>query len=153
MYLIEFCADKAPGIDTGWDALHTFIRIPAGAVLAAAAAMEVGPAAQVAAAIIGGGLATGSHLTKAGTRAVINVSPEPFSNWGASLAEDAVVIGSMWIALEHPVYFLVFLGVVVLLMLYLLPKLWRFIRTAAGKAKSYFVKRKAKEIHPARFDE
>jgi hypothetical protein len=126
MYLIEFGVDKVPGLDTGWDLLHTFVRIPAGAILAAAATMEIGPAAQVAAALVGGSLAAGSHLTKSGTRAVINTLPEPFTNWGVSLVEDLVVIGSMWFVLSHPVFFLVFLGVFVLGMIWFLPRLWRF---------------------------
>ena len=138
MYIVEFFADKVPGVDTGWDVLHTFIRIPAGAVLAAAAAMEVGPAAQVAAAILGGGLAAGSHITKAGTRAIINTVPEPFTNWGASLGEDAVVIGSMWLALQYPILFLVLLGLALLLMIWFLPRLWRAGRRIAHRVKSYF---------------
>jgi len=137
MYLVEFFADKVPGVDTGWDVLHTFVRIPAGAILAASTAMEVGPAAQVAAAIIGGGLAAGSHMTKAGTRAFINTLPEPFTNIGASLGEDAVVIGSMWVALEYPILFLTFLGLMIVLMIWFLPKLWRFFHRLILKIKSF----------------
>ncbi len=80
MYFVEFFADKTPGVDTGWDALHTFIRIPAGAALAAGAVGELNPAVEVAAAIIGGGVAAGTHATKAGKRVLINASPEPVSN-------------------------------------------------------------------------
>ena len=90
MYAIEFFADKVPGVDTGWDTLHTFIRIPAGAVLAAGAVGEVGTGAQLAAGLVGGTLATGSHATKAGSRVLINTSPEPVSNWFASVGEDVV---------------------------------------------------------------
>ena len=92
MYAVEFFADKVPGVDTGWDALHTFIRIPAGAVLAAGSVGEVGTGAQLAAGLVGGTLATGSHATKAGSRVLINTSPEPVSNWFASVGEDIAVI-------------------------------------------------------------
>lgn len=128
MYAVEFFADKIPGVDSGWDALHTFIRIPAGAVLAAGAVGEIGPAAQLAAAIVGGSLAATSHATKMGTRALINTSPEPLTNWTASLAEDVAVLGGLWIALNQPLIFIGLLVVVVLLMIWLLPKIWRGIR-------------------------
>jgi len=132
MYCIEFFTDKIPGVDTGWDGLSTFIRIPAGAVLAAGAIGDVGPAAQLAAAIAGGTLATGSHITKAGTRVMINTSPEPITNWFASVGEDVAVIAGLWTALNHPVLFLALLGVFILLMIWLLPKLWRGIKRVFG---------------------
>ncbi len=125
MYCVEFFADKIPGVDTGWDALHTFVRIPAGAVLAAAAIGDMGPAAQLAAALLGGGLTAATHAAKAGTRVVINTSPEPVSNWSMSLAEDAAVFGGLWAALNHPMLFLGFLLLFVLALLWFLPKLWR----------------------------
>ena len=128
MYLVEFFADKIPGVDSGWDALHTFIRIPAGAILAAAAAGPANPALVVAAALLGGGLATLSHATKAGTRVFINTSPEPFTNWTASVTEDAMVIGGIWAALHHPWLFLALVLVFIVLSIWLLPKLWRFIK-------------------------
>lgn len=130
MYCVEFFTDKVPGVDTGWDGLSTFIRIPAGAVLAAGAVGEVGTAAQLAAGIAGGTLATGSHVTKAGTRVLINTSPEPFTNWFASVGEDVAVIAGLWTALYHPVLFIVLLVVFILLMVWLLPKLWRGIKKA-----------------------
>ena len=83
MYCVEFFTDKMPGVDTGWDTIHTFIRIPAGAVVAAAALGEMEPAVQVAAFIVGGGLAASSHAVKAGTRVLLNASPEPITNWTA----------------------------------------------------------------------
>jgi hypothetical protein len=132
MYCIEFFADKVPGIDTGWDGLSTFIRIPAGAVLAAGAVGEVGTAAHLAAAIAGGTLAAGSHATKAGTRMLINTSPEPISNWFASVGEDVAVIAGLWTALHYPVLFIVLLVMFILLMIWLLPKLWRGIRSVFG---------------------
>lgn len=127
MYAVEFFADKVPGVDTGWDTLHTFVRIPAGAVLASAAVGEVGIAAEVAAALVGGGLAAGSHALKAGSRVMINTSPEPVSNWTASVAEDVAVIGGVWAALNHPYWFIAALVLFVILLIWLLPKLARGI--------------------------
>ena len=127
MYLVEFFADKVPGVDSGWDVLHTFIRIPAGAVLAAGAVGDVDPALAFAAALIGGTLAAGSHITKTSARMAINASPEPFSNWTASLAEDALVIAGLWTALHYPLVFLALLAVFVGLVIWLLPKLIRLV--------------------------
>ena len=124
MYFIEFFADKVPGVDTGWDTIHTFIRIPAGAMLAAGAIGHLNPAVEIAAAILGGGLAAGSHATKAGTRVLINTSPEPFSNWFASVGEDIAVIGGVWACINHPVVFLIALVFFIVLMIWLLPRIW-----------------------------
>jgi hypothetical protein len=132
MYCVEFFADKIPGIDSGWDGISTFIRIPAGAILAAGAVGDVGQGAQLAAAIAGGTLATGSHATKAGSRVLINASPEPFSNWLASIGEDIAVILGLWTALYNPVLFIVLLILFILLMIWLLPRLWRGIRQVFG---------------------
>lgn len=128
MYCVEFFTDKVPGVDTGWDVIHTFIRIPAGAVLAAGAVGDVGSGAQLAAGLVGGALATGSHVTKAGTRVLINTSPEPVTNWFASVGEDVSVILGLWTALYHPVLFLVLLALFILLIAWLLPKIWRGIK-------------------------
>ncbi|MFA6164696.1 MAG: DUF4126 domain-containing protein [Methylobacter sp.] len=128
MYFIEFFADKMPGVDTGWDAMHTFIRIPAGAMLAAGAIGDLNPVVELAAAIMGGGLAAGSHATKAGTRVLINTSPEPFSNWSASVAEDVAVIGGVWACINHPVLFLIALVFFILMMIWLLPKIWAGVK-------------------------
>ena len=124
MYAIEFFADKIPGVDNGWDAIHTFIRIPLGALLAAATVGEVNPAATIAAALLGGGLTASTHATKSGARMLINASPEPFSNWMASLGEDAAVIVGLWTALHHPLIFVIFLVVFILLLVWLMPKIW-----------------------------
>lgn len=132
MYMVEFFADKIPGVDTGWDALHTLVRIPAGALLAAGAVGDVGIAAEIAAAMVGGSIAAGTHLTKAGTRVLINTSPEPFSNWGASLGEDIAVFAGLWAALQHPIFFLILLVLFILLMIWLLPKLFRAIKKVLG---------------------
>lgn len=124
MYFIEFFVDKTPGVDTGWDTLHTFIRIPAGAMLAAGAVGDLNPAVEIAAALLGGSLAAGTHATKAGTRVLINTSPEPFSNWIASVGEDVAVVGGVWASINHPAVFLLGLALFVVLMILLLPKIW-----------------------------
>lgn len=133
----EFLADKIPAFDSLWDALHTFIRIPAGAFLAWGAMGDATPAAQLAAAIIGGMITSGTHFAKSGSRAAINTSPEPFSNWTASATEDGLVLGGLWVAIAHPGVFLVLLVVFLLLLAWLLPKLLRFImrmfRRLAGR--------------------
>lgn len=128
MYCVEFFADKTPGVDSGWDALHTFIRIPAGAALAAGAVGPTHTAVTLAAAMVGGGMAASTHATKAGTRVIINTSPEPFSNWVTSFAEDVIVIVGLWTALNHPWLFLLLLAAFILLMIWLLPRLWRAIK-------------------------
>ena len=128
MYVVEFVADKIPGVDTGWDTLHTFIRIPAGAVLAAGAAGTVDPSLSLAAALVGGGVAAVSHAAKSGTRILINASPEPFTNWTASVAEDVMVIGGLWMALNHPFLFLALFVAFMGLMIWLLPKVWRGVK-------------------------
>lgn len=128
MYLVEFFADKIPGVDSLWDTLHTFIRIPAGAVLAAGAVGELGPAAEFAGLLLGGTLATGTHATKAGSRVMMNASPEPFSNWTASVGEDLAVFAGLWAALNHPWVFVGVLALFILLMIWLLPKIWRGIK-------------------------
>ncbi|MFA5921060.1 MAG: DUF4126 domain-containing protein [Methylococcaceae bacterium] len=124
MYFTEFFADKVPGVDTGWDTIHTFIRIPAGAMLAAGAIGDLNPAVDIAAAILGGSLAAGTHATKAGTRVLINTSPEPFSNWFASVGEDIAVIGGVWACINHPVLFLIALVFFIAMMICLLPRIW-----------------------------
>ena len=124
MYFVEFFVDKTPGADTGWDTIHTFIRIPAGAMLAAGAVGDLNPAVEIAAALLGGGLAAGTHATKAGTRVLINTSPEPFSNWVASVGEDVAVVAGVWASINHPAIFLVALVLFVILMIWLLPRIW-----------------------------
>ncbi|MGE0716568.1 MAG: DUF4126 domain-containing protein [Alphaproteobacteria bacterium] len=127
MYAVEFVADKVPGVDTGWDALHTFIRIPAGALLSAGAVWDIDPAVGLAAGLIGGTLATASHATKASARVVINTSPEPFTNWGASVAEDFAVFAGLWAAVQHPWVFIALLALFMAAVIWLLPKLWRLM--------------------------
>ena len=138
MYCVEFFADKTPGVDTAWDSIHTFVRIPAGAVLAAATLGELDPAIQLAAFIIGGGLAASSHAVKAGTRVMLNTSPEPVSNWTASVTEDLIVVGGLWAALNHPLVFLVLLAIVIAFTIWFLPKLWRAIKQVGRSIKGFF---------------
>lgn len=128
MYCVEFFADKTPGVDTAWDSLHTFIRIPLGAVLAMSAVGETTPAVELAAFLVGGSLTAATHATKAGGRVIINSSPEPVSNWFTSLGEDFLVIAGIWTALTHPLVFVVFLILFIILMAWLLPRIWRGIK-------------------------
>ena len=137
MCFVEFFADKIPGVDSLWDVLHTLIRIPAGAALAASVFGDSSSATMLAAAILGGTLAAGSHFSKAGSRALINTSPEPFSNWGASLTEDAAVGGLLWLALAHPLAAGVVVVLMILLMIWLLPKVWRTGRRVAGRLSGW----------------
>lgn len=138
MYCVEFFADKTPGVDTAWDGLHTFVRIPAGALLAAGAMGDVSPTVQLVAGILGGGLAAGTHATKTGTRMLINTSPEPFSNWGASIGEDLMVLAGLWLALNHPLLFLGLLLLFIALMVWLLPKIWRLILALGRRMARWF---------------
>jgi len=142
MYVVEFFADKIPGVDTAWDVLHTFVRIPAGAMLAAGAVGNVDPAVAVAAGILGGGLTAATHATKAGTRAIVNTSPEPFSNWGLSISEDVAVFAGLWAALNHPTLFVVLMFVFIVLLIWLLPKLWRGIKLVFAKIRGWFGSKK-----------
>lgn len=132
MYIVEFVADKIPGVDTGWDTIHTFIRIPAGVLLSAGAVGDINPAVTLTAGILGGGMAAGSHALKSGSRVMINTSPEPFTNWTASVVEDVTVIGGLWTALHYPWAFIIFAFVFVLLMIWLLPKIWRGVKKIFG---------------------
>ncbi len=143
MFAVEFIADKMPGVDTGWDTVHTFIRIPAGALLAAGAVGELNPAVSLAAALLGGTLAAGTHGMKAGSRLLINTSPEPLTNWAASIVEDIMVIGGIWAAVNHPWVFLVLLAIFILLMIWFLPKVWRGIKLLGTKIKQLFMPRQA----------
>ena len=128
LFAVEFLADKIPVLDTFWDALHTFVRIPAGALLAAYAVSTDDPAFALAAGLLGGAVAAGTHLAKAGARAAINTSPEPASNWAASLTEDFSALAIVWLAFKHPLILLAALALFVAVALWLVPKIWRGIR-------------------------
>lgn len=147
MYCVEFFADKTPGVDTAWDALHTFIRIPLGAVLAMGAVGDMTPAVELAAFIVGGSLAGATHLTKAGSRIVINSSPEPVTNWTASIGEDLLVITGLWAAVNHPALFLVGLVIFIGIMIWLLPKIWRGIKRIYNSIKNFFSGDLKKEVN------
>lgn len=140
MFMAEFVADKTPGVDTAWDGLHTFIRIPAAVAMAYGAADGMGPVIELSSALVGGGLAATTHAAKSGSRVIINTSPEPFTNWIASFTEDIVVIGGVWTALTHPYIFLCLLGLFVLLMIWLLPKIWRGVKKIFGFIVGLFKK-------------
>lgn len=148
MYAVEFFADKVPGVDSVWDSLHTFIRIPAGAMLAAGAVGELGAGAELAAMLVGGTLTTATHATKSGSRVLINASPEPFTNWVASVTEDVAVIGGLWAALMHPWLFVALLIVFILLLVWLLPKIWRGIKFVFAKIRSLFGGKKPESPNP-----
>ena len=128
MTFVEFFADKLPWVDSVWDAVHSFIRVPTGAALAAAVFGDASAAVALAAAILGGTLAAGVHLAKAGTRAAINTSPEPFTNWSASLAEDAMVPAGLWLAVVHPAAFFVLLAIFLVAAALLVRVIWRGLR-------------------------
>lgn len=138
MCFVEFFADKIPGVDSAWDVVQTFIRIPAGAALAASVFGESSSAWMIAAAILGGTLAAGSHLAKSGTRAVINTSPEPFSNWAASFAEELAVGTVLWLAFAYPIAALCVLAVLVAFTIWLIPKIWRLIRGLVERVVAFF---------------
>lgn len=134
MFVVEFFADKIPGVDSVWDTVHTVIRIPAGAALAASVLGGDSAAWTLIAALMGGTLAATSHAAKATTRAAVNTSPEPFSNVGLSLLGDAVVPGMLWLAWEEPFWFFVALGVAVVAGLVVTFLLFRFLRALVRRA-------------------
>jgi len=138
MCFVEFFADKIPGVDSLWDIVHTFIRVPAGAALAAGVFGDSSSATMLAAAIVGGTLAAGSHVAKTGSRAVINTSPEPFSNWTASFGEEVAVGTLLWLAFAHPVVALAVLAALVALTIWLIPKVWRMLLGIRARVTSWF---------------
>ena len=138
MLFIEFFADKVAGLDTLWDMIHTVIRIPAGAVLAASVFGVDQPTWAAVAALLGGTLAATAHTAKATTRAAVNTSPEPFSNIGVSLVEDGVVVGALWLAFEHPVLFFIALVIALVLMVALIVVLLRFLKGLWARAQERF---------------
>jgi hypothetical protein len=134
LYLVEFVADKIPVVDSVWDAVHTFVRVPAGAVLAASAFAHFDPAVRAAALLAGGALALGSHGAKASIRMAANASPEPFSNIFLSIGEDFVTIGLAALAAFHPAVILALVAVFILLLIWLGPKIARAIRRMLHRA-------------------
>lgn len=130
--VIEFLADKIPYVDSAWDSIQTFIRIPTGALLAMGAINASDPAIATIAALLGGSLAGATHATKAGSRALINTSPEPVSNIAASLGEESMLVTGGWLVFAHPAVFIGLLCAFIVLMFWLLPKLWRGIKSVLG---------------------
>jgi len=138
MLSVEFFADKIPGVDTLWDLIHTAVRIPAGAALAAAVFGADQSSWAMAAALMGGTLAATSHVAKATTRAALNTSPEPFSNLAMSLLGDSVVPVSLWLSWAHPTVFFVALAVALVMMIVLIWVLARFLRQLARRVSGLF---------------
>lgn len=132
----EFVADKVPGADSVWDAIHTFIRIPAGAILAASAVSQIDPSWTTVAALLGGTLTAGVHATKAGSRALINTSPEPFSNWTASFVEEGAALTGLWATFFHPWLLFAFLAIFAVFACWLFPKVWRGLRWVVTRLKT-----------------
>ena len=149
MVFVEFFADKIPGLDSLWDMVHTVIRVPAGAALAAGVFGADHTVMALVAALLGGGLAATAHAAKATTRAAINTSPEPFSNIGASLAEDALVPTGLWLAVWHPLVFAVLFVVVLVLSVWLIRKSWRFLRGLFSRVTRIFSGRADPGVTPA----
>jgi hypothetical protein len=138
MYAVEFVADKIPLVDSIWDAVHTFIRVPAGAIVSGMATSDLNPTIQVVALLVGGGLALSTHGTKATARAAVNTSPEPFSNWALSIIEDIVTIGAALLSVLHPVAILVVILIFLLLLAWILPKVVRRLRRMLTVARNFF---------------
>ncbi|MFC1666314.1 DUF4126 domain-containing protein [Candidatus Omnitrophota bacterium] len=128
MYLVEFVADKIPLVDSAWDSVHTFIRPIGGAALSYMAMANVGPVAQIPAALISGAVSMDSHLTKATTRVAINTSPEPVTNSIASVSEDALVVGALWMVVNHPVVTGIAVILFILFSIWFLKMMFKFVK-------------------------
>jgi hypothetical protein len=139
MLLVEFFADKVPWVDSAWDAMHAFIRVPAGAVLAAGAFGTDNTAMAIAAGLLGGSLSATALATKMTTRAAVNTSPEPFSNWGLSFFEDGLVVAVVWLATQSPVAFGVALVVMLVVSVLLLVVLFKFLRAVLSRVSRLFL--------------
>ena len=137
LFLIEFIADKIPYVDSGWDAVHTFIRPPAAALIAYSAFGEVPEEWKVGAALLAGGVALTSHGAKATTRAAANTSPEPVSNWVLSLAEDGLAVFLAWMAAEHPILTAVIVIVLVTVAVLVIWKLFGYLRLLANRLRQW----------------
>jgi hypothetical protein len=135
LYVVEFFADKTPYLDSAWDAVHTFIRVPAGAILAARSLGPVSPPLELVAILAGGSVALAAHATKASTRLAINASPEPVSNWIASLAEDVTALIGIWMIFNHPFVMLSFVLVFVVTVAWMAPRIWRGLRNLFQRSR------------------
>lgn len=136
MYMIEFFTDKVPYVDNGWDVLHTFIRIPAGALLAAGAVGDVNPALELSALLAGGAVAGAAHVTKATARLAVNVSPEPFSNIVTSVGEDVAVVGGLWLIFQHPLVMLAALVIFAVFAAWFIPKMFQLAKKGFQAVRS-----------------
>ncbi len=149
MVFVEFFVDKIPGLDSLWDMVHTVIRIPAGAALAAGVFGADHTVLALVAALIGGGFAATAHAAKATTRAAINTSPEPFTNVGASLVEDTMVPTSLWLAVAHPLVFGALFVILFVLSIWLIRKSWRFLRGLVSRVTRIFSGKPDPGVMPA----
>jgi len=140
MLLVEFFADKIPWLDSLWDTVHAFIRIPAGAMLAASVFGLDDTTFATIAALLGGSLSATALTTKMTARAAVNTSPEPFSNWGLSFLEDGLAVGMIWLALQHPLFFTLVLVMVLALSVGLLIVLFKFLRAVLRRIFSLFAR-------------
>ncbi len=138
LYLIEFFADKIPYVDSVWDVIHTFIRVPAGAVVAYAATNQMDAGVSIIAGLLGGGLALSSHGTKAALRATANVSPEPISNWALSFIEDGIAIIGAFLAVFAPVLIAIVLIIFLVFFVWFMPKFVRAMRRIFGGVRGIF---------------
>ncbi len=138
LYLIEFFADKIPYVDSVWDVIHTFVRVPAGAIVAYAATNEMDGSVGIIATLLGGGLALSSHGTKAAVRAGANLSPEPFSNWVLSIVEDIIAFAGALLAVFAPVIIAIVLVVFAVFFVWFAPKIFRAVRKLFGGISALF---------------
>ena len=141
LYVAEFAADKIPWVDSAWDAVHTFIRIPAGVLLAVGALQPLDPVPQAVAVLIAGALTAGSHGAKMSTRLALNLSPEPVTNWTASVLEDVLAVGGLLLVAFFPLAFFVLLAATIVAAVYFLPKLLRAFTRGIGRLRAHWLQR------------
>lgn len=142
LYLVEFVADKVPYVDSVWDVIHTFIRVPAGAIMALAATTDLDPTIQIVALLIGGGLALSSHGTKATLRAAANLSPEPISNWTLSIVEDIIAVVGVIIAVVSPIIIIIIIAIFLVVFFWIAKKVITKIFQMMRAVKNFFFGRK-----------
>lgn len=138
LYIVEFFADKVPYLDSIWDVVHTFIRVPAGALVAYSATSELSTTLEVIAVLAGGGLALSTHGTKAAVRGVVNLSPEPVSNWVVSVLEDVIAFAGVFLAVFAPLISAIVLGVFLIFFMWFAPKVFRAIRGMLATVRALF---------------
>lgn len=146
LYLVEFVADKVPYVDSVWDVVHTFIRVPAGAIVAYSAVSEMDTSVMIIATLFGGGLALSSHGTKAALRAGANLSPEPVSNWTLSVLEDVIAFAGSLLAVFAPIVILIVLGIFTIFFVWFAPKVFRAFRRIFSAIRAIFAGDNLKEV-------